>query len=545
MLPRISLGAGDITEIMNCSAQLRKKLRNLPEQGKLELIPIPGSRIHMSTATVARSIRGKHVLILVCTETSNWIRNCQGQGDPFMIAGSRTDAYTGREKVYAESTPTDENSNIEKEARKCKHKLTIYWACPHCGAYQSPDFFLDMKWNEVVNDDGEMEPDYESIYMQCQNPSCEVKEIKEQYKPSMLKEVRFGPISWYEEEMFTKKLSPNSKRKYRRQLYEKNDLMSFEDYKQIKESIWLWHNPLQYPLGLKSWEKIVKNMFFATKNIEEEQPAWNNDLGRAYSGGVAVIKASELMERLENYSRKPLPVGCHFLTAGVDVNGSWISVEVTGWGRDKESWTIDYQEMTCDPSGPAAWKMLDDYLKQTFEHCSGDKLRISAVGIDSGHYTQEVANYVRSVEGSGRNIIAIKGTGRLMAPIINRVPRQYKKEINLTFYQVGTNTAKDVFAKRLEIANAGPGYCHFASFLPASYFEQLAGERPKKDSIHQKGNKWEPIHGKRNEALDCRVYSIAAMEYVTQVKNLNDICAVGERKYFESKRKNRKTTRKS
>ena len=153
------------------------------------------------------------------------------------------------------------------------------------------------------------------------------------------------------------------------------------------------------------------------------QPFWNNDLGRSWDGSTSGLKASELFERAENYPRKPLPVGCHLLTAGVDVNGSWLSVEITGWGKDKESWTIDYTELHYDPAGPVAWQKLDEYLKQTFEHCSGEKVRIAATAIDSGYMTQQVASYIRKNLGSGRNIIDIKGSPTIGRPIIDKKPR--------------------------------------------------------------------------------------------------------------------------
>lgn len=532
--------ARKIQETMNCSLPLKRKLRSLKNKGKLEIIEIPGTQIFLSTATVARSLRGKHVRYLICSETSNWVRNCQGQGDPFAIADSRTDAYTGREKNYAESTPTDLNSNIEKEGRKCRHKLTLYWACPHCGYYQSPDFFEDIRWDTEEGE--EKEPDLNSIYALCQNPACEVKKISEDYKPQMLKNFRLGPIPWYEKEIEEKKLSKHSKKIVRRKLLEEEDLLAFDDLDSLEGSVWLWHNPLQYPLGLKSWSKIVKKYTNALKYPEEMQPVWNNDFGRAYSDNVSYFKSSELMERAENYSRKPLPSGIHALTAGVDVNGTWIALEITGWGRDKESWTVDWIEINEDPTGPVAWQKLDEVLKQQFEHCSGEKIRISATAIDSGHHSQEVANFVRKHMGTGRHIFAIKGARTPGKPIINKTPREDSRGISLTYYYVGTDTAKDTLAARLKVAQPGSGYCHFGSFLPAKYFDEMASEKP----VPVKGSfgtrhKWVPVVGKRNEPWDCKVYSLAALEYLLQAVDLDDICDVGEKKYRESGRTDAKT----
>ena len=531
-----------LTEFMNCCPDLRKKLAPLRSKSKMELIQIPGSQVHLSTATVARSLRGKHVKYLICSETSNWVKNCQGQGDPFAIALSRLDTYEGRKKIYAESTPTDPASNIDKELRKCAHQMTMYWACPHCGYYQSPDFFQDMKWSEAENEDGEKILDTDSAYLVCQNPVCEIKRIEESDKPKMLSDFKLGPVPWLEEEKNKKILSKNSKKRILRPGLESEDLLDFKDLDSLRGSVGLWYNPLQSPLGFKSWKVILKKFADSEKFHEEKQPFWNNDLGRSYDGTVSEIKLSGLTENIENYSRKPLPAGCHMLTAGVDVNGSWLSVEVTGWGRDKESWTVDYVDLPYDPAGPVAWSKLDEYLSQKYEHCSGQKLRISAVAIDSGFMTQQVASFVRKHLGSGRNIFAVKGSPTIGRPIIDKKPREYKKEINLTFYYVGTNTAKDTLSKWFEVKDPGPCYCHFGSFLPARYFKELASERLESEKkATGSRRKWVKIPGMRNEALDCRVYSLAALEYLLQVKDLNEICDFGEKKYRESGRSDIKT----
>lgn len=531
-----------LDEFFACCAPLQKKLEQFSSQSKMELKQIPGSQIHLSTATVSRSLRGKHAQYLACSETSNWVKNCQGQGDPFAIALSRMDTFDGRKKIYAESTPTDKGSNIVKEFYKCKHHITLYWPCPHCGYFQSPDFFDDMKWPETLDNDGHKIADYKKAYLVCQNPVCSVKKIEEKDKPGMLSEFRLGPVPWYEAKKKHDIQKHDPRKRKQKEYLEEEDLLKFDDLENLDDSVGIWFNPLQTPRGFKSWSVVAKKFLDSEKYPEEKQPFWNNDLGLSYDGNVSSIKTSDLVERVENYSRNPLPVGCHLLTAGVDVNGSWLSVEITGWGKDKESWTVDFHDIPYDPAGPLAWQKLDEYLLQMFEHCSGNKMRISAVCIDSGYLTQQVAAYVRKHMGSGRNIVAIKGSATPGRSIMDKKPREYKKDINLTFYYVGTTTAKDTMAAWLKVKEPGPCYCHFGSFLSARYFEEMASEKleseKKATGIRRK---WVKIMGRRNEAWDCRIYSLAAMEYLLQLKDLNKICEIGEKKYRESGRADAKT----
>jgi phage terminase large subunit GpA-like protein len=65
---------------------------------------------------------------------------------------------------------------------------------------------------------------------------------------------------------------------------------------------------------------------------------------------------------------------------------------------------------------------------------------------------------------------------------------------------------------RLKIAESGAGYCHFPVDRDLAYFEQLTAEklRTKYSSGFPRRYWWKP-DGKRNEALDCRVYAYAAL----------------------------------
>ena len=77
---------------------------------------------------------------------------------------------------------------------------------------------------------------------------------------------------------------------------------------------------------------------------------------------------------------------------------------------------------------------------------------------------------------------------------------------------MGTDTAKELLFARLKINEAGPGYCHFPLEREEEYFKMLTAEkkvlryfkgRPKREWIKTR---------QRNEALDCRVYAMAALQ---------------------------------
>ena len=79
------------------------------------------------------------------------------------------------------------------------------------------------------------------------------------------------------------------------------------------------------------------------------------------------------------------------------------------------------------------------------------------------------------------------------------------------------NAAKDTIRGRLHIDPPAPGepaasYMHFPADRDLNYFSQLLAERSVlKVSGGQRYRVWEQLPGRANEALDCRVYSYAAL----------------------------------
>jgi phage terminase large subunit GpA-like protein len=77
---------------------------------------------------------------------------------------------------------------------------------------------------------------------------------------------------------------------------------------------------------------------------------------------------------------------------------------------------------------------------------------------------------------------------------------------------VGVSAAKDAVYDRLRVKDEGPSYCHFPLGRELEYFEQLTAE--KKFVRYHFGfakHEWRLEEGKRNEALDCRVYAYAGL----------------------------------
>jgi len=84
----------------------------------------------------------------------------------------------------------------------------------------------------------------------------------------------------------------------------------------------------------------------------------------------------------------------------------------------------------------------------------------------------------------------------------------------VNLYSINTITAKDTIYSRLNLAEPGPGYSHFPvkQIYNSDYFHQLTVEkRVLRYRQNRAYHAYDKPSGERNEALDCRVYALAAL----------------------------------
>jgi phage terminase large subunit GpA-like protein len=230
----------------------------------------------------------------------------------------------------------------------------------------------------------------------------------------------------------------------------------------------------------------------------------NTFLGETWEDQGEGVDDLSIYDRREDYDEIPEEVV--LLTSGVDVQDDRLECEIIGWSKSEECWSVAYHVIYGDPSSPKIWKDLDEIIGTTYIHPSGEELVVRATCIDSGgHHTRAVYNYSKT-----RNrIFAIKGVGGEGKPIVGRPSKNNIGKIPL--YAIGVDTAKELLYSRLKIEEPGAGYCHFPMNRDPEYFKQLTAERQvikyNKGFAHRVWVKTRT----RNEALDVRVYGIAAL----------------------------------
>src|SRR5690606_17861959 len=247
----------------------------------------------------------------------------------------------------------------------------------------------------------------------------------------------------------------------------------------------------------------------------------NTRLGETWKEDVGEKPKSEaLYARRENYGGK-CPDQVVFITAGIDTQDVRFEFEICGWGRDEQSYSLEYQVLMGNLSNQAVWDILADMLRKQFTRNDGLILPVSRGCIDSGgHFTDEVYAFSRKV--GIHWMIPTKGQSIPGKPIVD-FPKKPKKGVHLTL--LGTENAKDLIYNRLAILEVGSGYCHFPNadeMYNEAYFKMLTSEHKKLD--YSRGRpvyKYVLPSGIRNEALDCRVGNLAALRISQQYFGLD------------------------
>lgn len=419
-----------------------------------------GGILRITGANSSASLSSMPVRFLFLDEVDRYPGDVDGEGDPVALAIQRTVNFANR-KVLIVSTPTIKGSS-RIEAAYAESDQRRYWVpCPTCGQEQI------LEWKQVRWVNGERD----KAHYVCLH--CEAI-IPEHRKGWMLERGR-----WLAE-------GPDS----------------------LTAGFHL--SSLYSPLGWVSWGQIAVEHGQVYRDPTRLKVWVNTKLGETWEEAAEQLDGEGLMERREAFGLL-LPAGIVILTAGVDVQDDRLEVEIVGWGRDEESWSVDYRVLSGDPSGPAVWQDLDNLLSNPFPHARQvPDLHIRAAAVDTGgHHTLSAYAYCRNRQN--RRIWAIKGRGGMGVPIWPRRPSRNNKG-RVPLFIVGVDAAKEAVYARLRLKEPGPGYCHFPLDRDAEWFRQLTAERIT--TRFHRGipiREWKKRDGDRNEALDCRVYSMTAL----------------------------------
>ena len=453
------------------------------------------------------------------------------EGDVIALGDERMATFPTNSLSIRACSPTEEGlSRIERSYLDSDQRKPLL-ACPHCGHRQYLDFFAHVKW--AKDEDGTHHPHTASVW--CESCGSAWSE------PERLLAIR--GVRWFQTRRFT---CCGEGQEPLERLKEEVAAGSADPC----ASVWRWdsdhivgyaicrhcgvdavsnrHAGFQAGKLLSPWAPVsdVAKKWLDSSGQDDLRRSWfNTQLGLPYRpAATKEVKTHVLAARRELWDENVLPDGVAVITAGVDVQGDRLAIEVVGWGRDEESWSLAYEELPGDPALPDVWNRLDrDYLLHKWHRADGRSLTIEAACLDTGgHHTQEAYRF--SLARLGRRVWAIKGASDRAgesSPVWPRVQLKRSKSKGFRPTIIGVNAAKDQVRARWAVTQPGPSYCHVPHDRDLVWFEQMLAEFARYETVNgTKARRWVLPPGRANEALDCRVYAYAALVGMTQTAGL-------------------------
>jgi phage terminase large subunit GpA-like protein len=426
----------------------------------------PGGQLTMIGANSPSELASRPIRLVLCDEVDRYPESSGEEGDPINLIWERSATFHNR-KLICCSTPTIQGrSRIEKLYELSDQRVHCA-VCVHCGAGEELSF-SNVKWENE---------DPETARYVC--PHCHVP--------------------WTETER----------------------------QKSVQAGYYEARAPFKGHAGFKvtklssPWEPVsvlAKKFIEAKKNPQMLKVFVNTQLAESWVERGEVPDYKRLYERREDYAINRVQPGVVFLTAGADVQKDRIELEIVGWGRDKQSWSIDYRVIMGETHTDGPWKELDKLLNETWLTADGRELQIRMFNIDAGFNTQHVYDWVR--KHPANRVRAIKGADSLQmmfgTPKDVELRRDGTRLTNASkSWPVGVSVIKTELYSWLKLNSAGDdgiypmGFCHFPQY-DEEYFKRLCSEQLMKKTINKKTvYRWEKLI-ERNESLDCRVYARAA-----------------------------------
>ncbi|MEO1721003.1 MAG: phage terminase large subunit family protein [Pseudomonadota bacterium] len=433
-----------------------------------------GASLRLLGAMSPNEFRRLTARVVLFDEVDSYVADDK-EGDPIRLGAKRAETFGKRRKIVLGSTPTIKGESIVEAQFEQSDQRYYMVPCPHCGERQrlewgGPGVPYGIKFDR--DEHGTLIR--ESVHYVCRHHGCV---IEEKDKPDMI-----AAGEWVATKPFTGHAG-----------FHISSLYSL--------------------LENAAWPELVREFLDAKDRPDTLQTFINTTLGETWEiPPDQEVDAGSVAARRERYAAE-VPSGVALLTLAVDVQPSWLEVQVDGWGFDEERWVILHEIFPGDPDQPQVWDNVDSLLNRVFTREDGRELIVQGAAIDTGGAnTQAVYRYC--TPRVGRRVWPIKGVGKNngdRGPVWPRKPSR-KTKGGHPVYSVDVNAGKDAVFPRFAISTPGPGYVHFPHDLDLDYFEQLTAEVPVTEEVNgRKVRNWKAKKGKRNEAFDLSVYGYAAL----------------------------------
>lgn len=429
---------------------------------------------------------------VIYDELSNFDQNIEGEGAPTFLGDKRLEGATFPKSIRGSTPKIKGTCQIEKAAAESSYLLRYHIPCPHCDKEQNlkwggKDCEFGIKWERDAQ--GEI---CHAWYV-CEHTKCVV------LYHEMVRAAHRG--RW---------ICENTG------IWTRDGIEWFDSLDQLRNTplVVSFHVWTAYST-FTTWLNMVLEFDKVKDNRENLIAFVNTTLGETWEDDQGEKVDWELL-----YGRREVYPQVHVrgltLMGSIDTQDDRYEGRVWAFGLGEEAWLVDKWVLMGDPASEELRKKVRLKVRQQYVRGDGAKMGVERWCWDSGgHYTDEV--YAESRALGDTWVIPVKGANVPGKPIANWPKSRNAKKVYLT--EVGTENAKELIYSRLKIQpnTSGvpvPGCVHFPAnddICGEDELKQLTAET--KELKIEKGRRvyrW-TAKGRRNEALDCFVYALAAL----------------------------------
>lgn len=486
------------------------------EHNKVSKKVMIGSILDFRGATSPGNFRRLTKQVVVGDEVNAWPlevgKGGKGEGNPIKLALQRLKGASFPKAIFGTTPTVAGHSHISNILEDCDLTFRFYLPCPHCGTEQVLEFGErdgEMKEYGLLWDDTQdtVEKKARTAHYKC----CNTDECGKSFHYSDLTQMELDG-RWMAED-FT---------------WTKDGIHFFTEdgfRTQPPRNVGIEINAI-YSLNLDGWGEIVAEWLRAKGKPENERAFINTVLGQDYEDqNGEKLDFEVLKDRREKYE-SPVPDGAVYLTGGIDSQRNRYECYVWGWGPNDEKWLIDKTICMGDYDKEETLKMVDDAINKTYKCKNGSEMAVSRWCWDTGGIDPDIVNKRSKKHGIFR-VIPIKGASTYGKQIASFPLKRNKNGVYHT--EIGTDTAKDLLYLQMETSpqitdQPMSGVMHLPlndEICDEVVCQQLASERLVEKLVSGKRVlRWDN-EGRRNEALDCLVYALAALRISTSRFGIN------------------------
>ncbi|SDS20941.1 Phage terminase, large subunit GpA [Halopseudomonas xinjiangensis] len=441
----------------------------------------------------AKNYREKSVDTIIYDELAAFEPDVEKEGSPTFLGDKRIEGSTFPKSIRGSTPKIKGTCQIEAAASESPHFLRLHIPCPHCRVEQylkwgGKDCSFGIKWDADRPQDA---------WYVCEANGCVVQQHEMQDQHAAGRWVCEKTGIWTRDGI---------------------DFFDSEDEpiptpESLTYHVWTAYSPFT------TWGRIVLDFYKAKDDISKLKTFTNTTLGETWEEDRGEkVEWEMLYGRREVYPQ--VPTRAVVLVGGIDTQDDRYEGRVWAFAPGEESWLVDRWILNGDPASDELRRKVGLKVHELYTRADGVPMKVERWCWDSGgHYTDEV--YAESRKHGVHWVIPIKGANVYDKPIASFPRKRNKDRVYLT--EVGTDNAKELIYSRLRLQplpnEAVPGCVH----LPAN--DEICGEDELKQLTAEtkrlkieKGRRvyrWD-AGGRRNEALDCFVYALAALRISQQ-----------------------------